>query len=364
MPSLEVEIDALPRAVNVAGLCNIPYQMVTGGLVAMWFHCWKEGKDRVTAVQLRSFFGGSDVAAGLVDFGFLERVDGETFRVRGAQRYLRIKLTRAEAGSRGGKATAERGIGFKNLRQFASPATEATPKQNGLDPRNFASGISTEANTEANPKQTMRHRVIPEAAPKQTPKQTPEADHRSTELLHTVGSRSTNGSRSTAVITEEASSSLRSEDSAAPGPTQGELIHLQEARKAKAEKIQRQRSAQEVLMQKLQERRHRSVTARYGTEPTPEIYGPREANILLRGVVAMNVSDEAVLGAFDLYLEKDFPERFDPCWSIARFVDKYLSEFLSKWQKGECERMDPEVTQDIDPLMDDFQPTQAADIPF
>ena len=65
----------------------------------------------MTSVHLRGFFGGKDLGEVLVAFGHLEQV-GTAYRVRGAEKYLRI----TEAQRAAGKANAG------NLRRGASRA--------------------------------------------------------------------------------------------------------------------------------------------------------------------------------------------------------------------------------------------------
>jgi hypothetical protein len=98
------ELDALPLVPKVARSAGIQEAVVGWGLTQMWEWCWREKTDKVTTNHLRGFFG-SELGAILVDFGFLEAIGSSVWRVRGAQRYLRIQ----EGRERGGKAAAAAG---------------------------------------------------------------------------------------------------------------------------------------------------------------------------------------------------------------------------------------------------------------
>lgn len=77
---------------------------VIAGLVRLYHRCWSLKGDRVTRLQLAGLFGGEgldDLVTALVEVGLLEAGTAE-WRVRGADRYLRLH----EARSKGGKAAA------------------------------------------------------------------------------------------------------------------------------------------------------------------------------------------------------------------------------------------------------------------
>ena len=100
MSYIAFDLDALNRAPAAARAAGVREEDIISGLVRMWAWCFREKIAEVDAAQVRGHFGG-DVAAALVAFGFLE-ARGEVWRVKGAERYLRV----AEARSRGGKAAS------------------------------------------------------------------------------------------------------------------------------------------------------------------------------------------------------------------------------------------------------------------
>lgn len=110
MSYIAFDLDALNVAPDVARAADLTEDRVIGGLSRLWAWCFRSATDRVTAIHIKGFFG-ADCTQVLSVFGFLE-VDGADFRVKGADRYLRVK----EARSQNGKAAAARG----NLRRGKS----------------------------------------------------------------------------------------------------------------------------------------------------------------------------------------------------------------------------------------------------
>lgn len=96
------ELDALNKAPQVATLAGIGAEWVTHGLVQMWAYCFRSKVDVVSAMQLKAFFG-VDAGVALEAFDFLEAVESG-WRVRGADRYLRLAKTRQAAGKAGREA--------------------------------------------------------------------------------------------------------------------------------------------------------------------------------------------------------------------------------------------------------------------
>jgi hypothetical protein len=87
----------------VARALGEPLPFTLGGLNLLWHRCWSLKTDTITAVGLTGIFGPEKLDARialLVDAGFLEPA-GAQFRVRGAERYLRIR----EGNSKGGHAS-------------------------------------------------------------------------------------------------------------------------------------------------------------------------------------------------------------------------------------------------------------------
>lgn len=114
MSYIAFDLDALNRAPAVARASGIAEELVISGLVRMWAWCFREETDTVNALQVRGHFG-ADCADALVAFSFLE-ADAGTYRVRGAERYLRIKKAQ-RAGAK--KTNQQRAVSVRS--------TDATP---------------------------------------------------------------------------------------------------------------------------------------------------------------------------------------------------------------------------------------------
>jgi len=98
MPFIAFDVKALEEAPNVARAAHISEDAAIAGLARMWKHCWARKTDEVDGTALEGFFG-ADASRACITFGFLERA-GEGYRVRGADRYLRIAKARSDNGKR------------------------------------------------------------------------------------------------------------------------------------------------------------------------------------------------------------------------------------------------------------------------
>lgn len=104
MPYIAFDLDALNAAPYMARAAGITEDSGIAGLLRLWAHCFRTEADQVSAVMLAGIFGTDNqrLPAALVDFEFLE-ARGDGWRVRGADRYLRLK----EARRRGGQAAKQ-----------------------------------------------------------------------------------------------------------------------------------------------------------------------------------------------------------------------------------------------------------------
>ena len=121
------DLDALNKAPAAARSAGVREEDIIAGLVRMWAWCFREKVEHIEATQLRGHFG-AEVGPALVAFGYLE-VDGERWRVRGADRYLRISNQRKQAG-RARAASAGRAAG-----KFAGAVPAKRQRQPAADQR-------------------------------------------------------------------------------------------------------------------------------------------------------------------------------------------------------------------------------------
>lgn len=96
---IEVSAPAVARAAGVDP------DRVLAGLVRLWHRCWSCKSDRITTIEAAGVFGGDRieaVIAALEAFGLFQKLSDAVWRVKGADRYLRIQAGR----SAGGKAAS------------------------------------------------------------------------------------------------------------------------------------------------------------------------------------------------------------------------------------------------------------------
>ena len=96
MPYIAFDLDALKHVPDMARAAGCREDVVGYGLVRLWAWCWTEKREDVTDTHLRGFFG-ADVGAVLEAFGHLAG-SPSGWRVRGAEKYLRIARAQRESG--------------------------------------------------------------------------------------------------------------------------------------------------------------------------------------------------------------------------------------------------------------------------
>jgi hypothetical protein len=142
MAHVQLEFDAIGKAHSVAALVGLPPPQVTGGLCELWAHCWKEKTDVAAGIVIEGIFASSHARLidALLAFGFLEKVP-YGYRVRGAEKYLRIQQSIENGRRRGGLAAKG------NLRHaLGSPlgSSSAPPSAQAEEDRRLASASFTD----------------------------------------------------------------------------------------------------------------------------------------------------------------------------------------------------------------------------
>lgn len=120
MSYLAFDLDALKLVPDTARAADVPEAVIGYGLLRLWGFCWTAKVEHVEGSHLRGFFQAPDyqlITDALCAFGFLERQPNR-FRVRGAERYLRVRKARSE----GAKKTNE-----KRWSEVAKPPQEIAP---------------------------------------------------------------------------------------------------------------------------------------------------------------------------------------------------------------------------------------------
>lgn len=101
MPYLALDLDAREKCELAARACGVDPGAVLWGLTGLWLHVWRTESDIVPPVVLAGCFGAHPgMPDALEAFGFIERCP-EGIRVRGADRYLRVKQAQREGGKKG-----------------------------------------------------------------------------------------------------------------------------------------------------------------------------------------------------------------------------------------------------------------------
>ena len=148
---LAIELDVLSKTPNMSRASRIHEDHLLAGLVRLWAYAFREKRADLHQDEVRGCFATEEsVLPVLVTFGFLDQEKGHCFRVRGAEKYLRISAAR----SAGGKASAgnlKRGTQPGTSRGSAEVQPESPPNETLTpvsDPRLPPGSIPAPPNTE------------------------------------------------------------------------------------------------------------------------------------------------------------------------------------------------------------------------
>jgi hypothetical protein len=131
MPYLPIDLDGKRKWPLVATGCSIRVQDVSHGFVELWEMVWRTKVDTVGELELECLFGapGSRVALVLETFGFLQDMGDGRWRIRGAGEWLKVPISKADAGRLGGQKTAAGGKCFRNLKPFQQKQNPEAPQK-------------------------------------------------------------------------------------------------------------------------------------------------------------------------------------------------------------------------------------------
>jgi hypothetical protein len=93
------DMDALKSVPDCGRAAGCPEAVIGYGLIRLWAHCWNKKTDQVAKVHLLGFFDADSerLLVALEAFGFIDPTE-LGYRVKGADRYLRIRAIRAKGG--------------------------------------------------------------------------------------------------------------------------------------------------------------------------------------------------------------------------------------------------------------------------
>lgn len=130
MPYLAFDLDAKKRAARAAAGLSVHPGQVAWGLLELWEHAWEAKSETVDALTLSCCFGPDPRVPGVLEaMGFVTAEPDGRFRVRGADRYLRITEARTKAG-KARAATAKRDDAGKLVAKDAPVVLDGPTPQN------------------------------------------------------------------------------------------------------------------------------------------------------------------------------------------------------------------------------------------
>lgn len=155
MAYIQVELMAIEHAEFAAQSLGCKRVEVLGGLVELWQFSWKRCEDihQTSVLQAWFAFEPSKTLSVLEAFGFAEDLKNGTFRVRGAERYLRIREQRAAAGKKGGLKRAEKAA--QKLQNELEASAKQVPSKCLAIASNDENAPKTEPKNEAEIKQVL-----------------------------------------------------------------------------------------------------------------------------------------------------------------------------------------------------------------
>lgn len=129
MSNLSVDLKVIEtHAPSVARAAGVSEDRVIAGLVRLWHRCWSTSRETLQRSEVAGAFGPDRLAELIeaLEVDFLEKQGDGSFRVRGADQYLRIKAGRRKGAEKTNAALAERrsSVAQASLGNALSPVTE------------------------------------------------------------------------------------------------------------------------------------------------------------------------------------------------------------------------------------------------
>lgn len=155
MPYIAFDLLALEQCPNIARLARCSEDAIIAGFTRLWAHCWRQSTDRVTRFHLMGLFG-EDVADALVSFEFLEVTDTD-YRVRGADRYLRLKSAQSKGGHKAKGNLIPGGKKRRGRKSSATPENSSAPAEE--QPRSSREPLRLEPSDSSALTSSIEHRA-------------------------------------------------------------------------------------------------------------------------------------------------------------------------------------------------------------
>jgi hypothetical protein len=168
MPFIAYDLDAMEVVSEVAALAGLPEEQVGWGLPKLWRHCWRRKTDVVSADVVAGYFAGGSprLMEALSAFGFAE-MDGEQWRIRGAERYLRISAARSAAGKK--RAGSRDSDGRFATDRAPATSQQTTSNQPAIAGEPTSKPPALSANSEQRTANSMQQQSTPAVAHQPSP---------------------------------------------------------------------------------------------------------------------------------------------------------------------------------------------------
>ena len=167
----------------VARSTGIDENRILAGLMRLWHRSWSVTSDRITAKELVGLFGPDqieDLTEALCG-DFLERCESD-FRVRGADRYLRLKESRRLGAKKTNTLLAEKRAAQRAASERSITLSERTLKENSFDDDQKQASLLERVGANAQERSPTEHRTPNTKRSAPDPK-TPAPSRDSDELL-------------------------------------------------------------------------------------------------------------------------------------------------------------------------------------
>ena len=152
MSYIAFDLDALNKAPAVARAAGLDPDAAIGGMARLWEFCWRTKTDVVSKIQIRGLMNEALIEP-LEAFGFLA-ADADQWRVKGADRYLRVSSARSENGKKAAaNGNLKRGSTGPTAKESVPTGSQQAPSRPPTEPQQFPSPSASSEQRTANSEQ-------------------------------------------------------------------------------------------------------------------------------------------------------------------------------------------------------------------
>ena len=158
------DLDALNKAPAVARAAGLDPDAAIGGMARLWEFCWRTKTDVVSKIQIRGLMNEALIEP-LEAFGFLA-ADADQWRVKGADRYLRVSSARSENGKKAAaNGNLKRGSTGPTAKESVPTGSQQAPSRPPTEPQQFPSPSASSEQRAANSEQRREEEPPPAKEP-------------------------------------------------------------------------------------------------------------------------------------------------------------------------------------------------------